>query len=92
MIKTFKHKGLKKFYLNGSTAGIQSEHQTKIEMILSVLDNAETIQDMNFPAFRLHKLTGNRTDIWSVWVNGNWSITFRFIEGNAEIINYEDYH
>jgi proteic killer suppression protein len=92
MIKTFKHKVLKKFYLTGSTVGIQSEHESKIEMILSVLDNADSIQDLNFPAFRLHKLSGNRFDIWLVWVNRDWRITFRSIDGNVEIVNYEGYH
>ncbi|MCX7554399.1 type II toxin-antitoxin system RelE/ParE family toxin [Marinicella sp. S1101] len=92
MIRSFKHKGLKKFYLNGSTAGIQSEHEFKIQIILSALDNAINVQDMNLPGFRLHKLSGQRNDIWSVWVSGNWRITFRFIDGFAEIVNYEDYH
>ncbi len=92
MIRTFKHKGLKKYYLKGSTAGIQPEHEFKIQMILSALDNATNVQDMNLPGFRLHILSGNRDDIWSVWVSGNWRITFRFEEGFAEIVNYEDYH
>lgn len=92
MIKSFKHKGLKKFFLTGSTAGIQAGHSIKIEMILSILDNAELIQDINLPALRLHKLSGSRINIWSVWVNGNWRITFRFLNGNVEIVNYEDYH
>ncbi len=92
MIKTFKHKGLKKYYQTGSTSGIQSEHEFKIQMILSALDNAVNVQDMNLPGFRLHKLSGKRNDIWSVWVSGNWRITFRFEDGFAEIVNYEDYH
>ena len=92
MIKSFSPKGLKKYYLTGSTAGIQANHKAKIQLILSVLENAETIQDVNFPVFRLHRLSGSRNDIWSVWVNGNWRITFRFVDGYAEIINYEDYH
>ena len=92
MIRSFSHKGLKKYYLTGSVAGIQPNHEAKVQLILTVLENAEVIQDINLPAFRLHKLSGNRSDIWSVWVNGNWRITFRFIDGYAEIINYEDYH
>jgi len=92
VIKSFAHKGLKKYYLTGSVAGIQANHESKIQLILSVLENAETINDVNLPVFRLHKLSGNRSDIWSVWVNGNWRITFKFFEGYAEIINYEDYH
>ena len=92
VIRSFKHKGLKKYYLAGSTAGIQSEHEAKIQMILSALDNAQDVQDMNLPGFRLHKLTGQRSGVWSVWVSGNWRITFKFKDGFAEIVNYEDYH
>lgn len=92
MIKSFKHKGLKKFYDTGNTAGIQAQHARKLQLILTVLDASQTIDDMNLPMFRLHKLAGNRSDIYSLWVNGNWRITFKFIGSHAEIINYEDYH
>jgi len=92
MIKSFKHKGLKKFYLNGNKSGIQAAHSDKLRIILGVLDAATRIEDMNLPAFRLHSLSGRRSDIHSVWVNGNWRVTFRFVNGDAEIVNYEDYH
>ena len=92
MIISFKHKGLKNYYETGSTAGIQASHTAKISRILTVLDSAITIQDVNLPGYRLHQLTGKRSDIWSVWVNGNWRITFRYEDGDAEIVNYEDYH
>ena len=92
MIKSFKHKGLKRYFETGSTSGLQTGHEPKIRRILSVLDNATVVQDMNLPSYRLHRLSGNRKDIWSVWINGNWRITFRFTGGDAEIINYEDYH
>lgn len=92
MIKSFKHKGLKNFFEKGSKAGIQAHHADKLNLILSVLNAAISAQDMNLPAFRLHSLTGNRADIYSVWVSGNWRVTFRFVDGDAEIVNYEDYH
>ena len=92
MIISFKHKGLKNYFETASTAGIQVKHAAKISRILTVLDSAITIQDVNLPSYRLHRLTGNRSDIWSVWVNGNWRITFRYEDGDAEIVNYEDYH
>ena len=92
MIKSFKHKGLKKFFETGSKSGIQAKHAEKISLILGFLNASKTVKDMNLPAFKLHSLSGTRSDIWSVWVNGNWRITFRFNEGEAEIINYEDYH
>ncbi len=92
MIKSFKHKGLERFYHRGSTAGIQSAHAKKLRLILSNLDQAETPDDMDLPGLRLHELKGDRKNIWSVSVNGNWRVTFRFDGRDAEIVNYEDYH
>ena len=92
MIKSFKHKGLKLFYETGSTAKINSNHSGKLRLILSDLDSAQVVDDMNAPAYRLHELKGNRKQIYSVWVSGNWRVTFEFKDGNAYIVNYEDYH
>jgi toxin HigB-1 len=92
MIKTFKHKGLQRFYESGSTKGIQVEHSNKLRMQLTALNTATSIEDMNIPGYRLHELKGNRRGIWSVSVSGNWRITFEFRDGNAYILNYEDYH
>ena len=92
MIKSFKHKGLKKYFEMGSTRGIQSNHEQKLRMQLVAIDTAEVINDIDLPSFNLHPLKGNRKGIWSITVNGNWRITFEFIEGNAYILNYEDYH
>ena len=92
MIKNFKHKGLERFYKTGSTAGIQAKHQNRLRLILSNLDQAEAIDDMDLSGLRLHELSGDRKGIWSVTVNGNWRVTFRFIGRDAEIVNYEDYH
>jgi len=47
---------------------------------------------MDLPGLFLHSLSGNKDDIWSVRVSGNWRVTYRFIDGDAEIVNYEDYH
>ncbi len=92
MIKSFKHKGLERFYKSGSTAGIQSNHQNRLRLILSNLDQAESSDDMDLPGLRLHELKGNRKEIWSVTVSGNWRVTFKFNGRDAEIVNYEDYH
>ncbi|GAA3936722.1 type II toxin-antitoxin system RelE/ParE family toxin [Litoribacillus peritrichatus] len=92
MIKSFKHKGLKKYFETGSTSGIQAKHQNKLRMQLAAIDTAQEIDDINLPGFKLHPLKGNRDGIWSITVNGNWRITFEFIDGNAYILNYEDYH
>ena len=92
MIKSFKHKGLKKYFLTGSVSGIQAQHQRKLRMQLAAIDTAHKIDDINLPGFKLHPLKGDRNGIWSITVNGNWRITFEFIDGNAYILNYEDYH
>ena len=92
MIKSFKHKGLEDFFNSSSTWGIQSAHAKKLRMQLAALDTATLIEDMNIPGYRLHPLKGDRMGLWSITVNGNWRITFEFIDGNAYIVNYEDYH
>ena len=92
MIKSFKHKGLEKFYGSGATKGIQANHARKLRMQLAALDTAQTIDDMDIPGYRLHQLTGDRKGIWSITVNANWRLTFEFTDGNVYVLNYEDYH
>lgn len=92
MIKSFKHKGLEKFYLSGSKKGIQASHSNRLRMQLAALDTAQSLDDMDIPGYRLHQLTGNRKGVWSVTVSGNWRITYKFTDGNVYIVNYEDYH
>jgi len=92
MIKSFKHKGLEKFYDSGSTKGIQANHAKKLRMQLAALGTAQSIEDMDIPGYRLHQLTGDRKDIWTITVNANWRLTFEFEAGNVYILNYEDYH
>ena len=92
MIKSFRHKGLQKFYEHGSSAGIIAAHQSKLRMRLAALDTAQCIEDMNLPGFRLHTLKGSRAGLYAIDVNKNWRITFEFYDGNAYIVDYEDYH
>jgi proteic killer suppression protein len=92
MIVSFRHKGLKRFYDTGSTAGIQPAHAKRLRFQLAALDTAVSIQDMDLPGFHLHPLKGQRKGIWSISVSGNWRMTFRFEDGNAHLVNYEDYH
>ena len=92
MIKSFKHKGLEKFYNSGSTKGIQANHAKKLRMQLAALETAQSIEDMDIPGYRLHQLTGDRKGIWTITVNANWRLTFEFVAGNVYILNYEDYH
>ena len=76
----------------GSSAGIQPAHAQRLRMILTALDTAMTIDDMRISGFRLHPLKGNARGRWSVWVNGNWRVTFEFRDSHAWILDYEDYH
>lgn len=92
MIKTFVHKGLCKFYETGSNAGIQAKHADKLSKILALLDRAETVQDIALPSYDLHPLKGDMKGLWSVKVNGNWRVVFRFENGDAYVLNYLDYH
>jgi len=92
VIKSFRHKGLKKFYESGSVSGIQPRHAKRLRMQLIALDTATTLEDMDIPGFSLHPLKGSEKGRWSIWVNGNWRVTFEFREGNAYILDYEDYH
>ena len=92
MIKSFKHKGLELFYQTGKTSGIQANHQKKLRFQLAALETAMTIDDLDLPGYRLHPLKGDRKELWSITVNGNWRLTFEFFNGDVHILNYEDYH
>src|SRR5476649_1116963 len=91
-IKTFKHKGLKKFFDSGSKAGIQAAHAKKIEGILDRLDAVTEVKDMNFPGSDFHPLKGDKRGFYSVHVSGNWTIIFRFEKGDAKDVDLIDYH
>lgn len=92
MIKSFRHKGLRRLYETGSTSGVQAAHAKRLRMQLIALDTAQSIEDMDVSGFRLHPLKGEMKGRWSIWVNGNWRLTFEFREGNAYVLDYEDYH
>ena len=92
MIKSFEHKGLRKFWETGSTASIQAIHANKLRLILQRLDSASEVQDVDFHGARLHQLKGNKKGLWSITVNGNWRITFQFENGDVYVVNYVDYH
>ena len=87
MIKSWKHKGLQKFFETDSTKGIQSEHASKLRLRLEVLNRAKDVGELNFPGWHLHKLKGDRGTHWSIRVSGNWRITFEFVDGDAYITN-----
>lgn len=92
MIKSWKHKGLQRFFETGSSSGINPQHIKRLRERLRVIDLALVIDDINIASYRLHPLQGDRNGVWSVTVSGNWRITFEFTDGDAYILNYEDYH
>jgi len=92
MIRSFKHKGLEQFFLTGSKRGIQPNHADKIARILDRLDASISSADMNLPGYKLHELKGQEANTWSVTVNANWRITFKFEGQDAVVVDYKDYH
>lgn len=92
MITTFKHKGLRDFFLTRTTRGIQAEHAARLIRILGALDVAVKPSDMDIPGYRLHQLKGNLASFWSVTVSGNWRVIFQFNGSDVELLDYCDYH
>ena len=92
MIKSFKHKGLEKFFCAGSKKGIKPEHSDRLERLLDRLNAASDIKDMNYPGSFLHQLKGDKEVQYSVRVSGNWRVFFDFIDGDAFVVDYVDYH
>ena len=92
MIQSFRHKGLKRFFETGSFAGIGAKHAKRLRMQLAALDTARVIDDMDIAGFRLHPLKGEEQGRWSIWVNGNWRLTFALRDGQCFVLDYEDYH
>ena len=91
-ILKFRHKGLERFFVRGTTAGIQSRHAPKLRLILGRLSVATEPRDMGLPGLGLHPLKGERRGTWSVSVSGNWRITFAFAGPDVVDVDYEDYH
>lgn len=77
---------------SGSAAGVMPQHSARLRMLLAALDTARVHRDMDVPGFRLHPLKGRESGRWSVWVSGNWRLTFEFRDGHAYALDYEDYH
>ncbi|WP_265946292.1 type II toxin-antitoxin system RelE/ParE family toxin [Dechloromonas sp. A34] len=92
MIKSFQHKGLENFFRTGSKAGINPAHAKRLARQLAQLDAVSTPEQMDIPGWKLHPLSHNLAGHWSVWVNGNWRLTFAFENGDAVIVDYQDYH
>ena len=92
MIKTFRHKGLQRFFETGSKAGIQASHAEKLRLQLAALDQAQKPEDMSAPSWALHPLRGELKGFWAITVNGNWRVIFCFEGVNVILLDYLDYH
>ena len=92
MIQSFRHRGLKALYDGRTARKVAPAHVEKLHDILAVLDRSRGPDDMNIPGFRLDPLKGEEKGRWSIWVNGNWRLTFEFRDGHAYVLDYKDYH
>lgn len=92
MIRSIKHKGLNEFFVTGRTKGVQAHHSAKLRILLTALDAAKEVKDLNVPAWNLHSLKGVLKGHWALTVNGNWRITFMFVDEDVYLVDYQDYH
>lgn len=92
MIKSFRHKGLELFFRRGTKSGIQPHHAGKLRLQLTALDTATRPEDLETPGWRLHPLVGKLQGYYSLTVNGNWRVIFRFEGRDVELVDYLDYH
>jgi proteic killer suppression protein len=92
MIRSFRHRGLKRFYERDDASQIHATYRKKVARILADLDSARMPQDMDFPGLRLHPLTGDLKGFWNVTVSANWRIIFRFDDADVVDIDLVDYH
>ena len=92
MIKSFRHKGIEAFFKTGSRAGINPTHASKLRRQLGQLNESSVAEHMRVHGWNLHPLTGDLARHYSVWVNGNWRMTFTFEGEDAVIVDYQDYH
>ncbi len=92
MIRSFRHKGLETFFHSGSKKGILAEHANRLARILDRLDAAQELRDMNYPGSGFHPLSGDKKGRYAVRVSGNWRVFFEFSDGDAHLVDYDDYH
>lgn len=92
MIRSIRHKGLKRLYEDDDPRGVVREHTVELRDILTRLDAAGSVVDMDLPGFRLHSLKGELKGFWAVTVRANWRVIFRMVEGDVLDVDYVDYH
>ena len=92
-IKSFKHKGLKKFFYDGDTSGIQDNHLQKVGYILDAIDASHHPKDLkSIYGNKFAEKKGSGAGVYSLEVNGNWRITFQIHDDGAVLVDYRDYH
>jgi len=92
MIRSFKHRGIERFFTRGDYRGIPAQYAPRLERMLDRLDISLRPEDMRLPGYRFHPLKGDRKGHYAVSVSGNWRLTFRFEGEDAFDVNLEDYH
>jgi toxin HigB-1 len=92
MVRSIRHKGLKRLYEDDDPRGVNGQHVEKLRDILARLDVASAITDMDLPGFHLHALKGNYRGFWAVTVRANWRVIFRMEDGDVMDVDYVDYH
>jgi proteic killer suppression protein len=92
VIRSIRHKGLKRLYEDDDHRGVVSQHADRLRDILVRLDASATVVDMDLPGFRLHPLKGEMKGFWAVTVRANWRVIFRFADGDAFDVDYLDCH
>jgi proteic killer suppression protein len=92
MIRSIRHKGLKRLHQDDDPSGVNPEHVSKLRNVLARLAAARSVADMDLPGFRLHSLKGELKGFYAVSVRANWRVIFRFDDGYAEEVDYVDYH
>lgn len=92
MIRSFRHKGLRRLFEDGEARGVRADHAEKLRRILARLHASGVVADMDLPGYRLHPLKGELKGFHAVKVQANWRVIFRFVDGEAHDVDYVDYH
>ena len=92
VIESITHKGLRKLFQDADASKLNAEHIEKLREILTALDSAATLSDLDLPTFKFHALSGDQKGRYSITVHGNWRVTFEFENGTVKRVNFEDYH
>ena len=92
MIKSFRHKGIERFFRQGDLRGINAKQGPRIRRLLDLIEQAASVEQLDIPGMYLHPLKGDRKGEWAMSVSGNWRVAFRFVGEDATDLNLEDYH